>query len=135
MKVAAVCVFDLDHTLVSSPLDLQLVAREMEGFARRSGFRLPERELPWYGAEILELVRANLPQLENDLMAIPVTFERKAMQEAVLEPFAKEMLQQLRMLGYATARCGQTTIPWPLNSCWADSKSSRYSILSLSVIR
>jgi len=55
MKVAAVCVFDLDHTLVSSPLDLQLVAREMEGFARRSGFPLPERELPWYGKEILEL--------------------------------------------------------------------------------
>jgi len=25
------------------------------------------------------------------------------MREAVLEPFAKEMLQQLRMLGYATA--------------------------------
>jgi hypothetical protein len=47
-------VFDLDHTLVNSPLDLSQVAREMEAFARRSGVVLPEPELPWYGAEILD---------------------------------------------------------------------------------
>ena len=29
-----VCVFDLDHTLVSSPLDLKAVGREMEVFVR-----------------------------------------------------------------------------------------------------
>jgi phosphoglycolate phosphatase-like HAD superfamily hydrolase len=103
VKVAAVCVFDLDHTLVNSPLDLSQVAREMEAFARRSGLLLPERELPWYGAEVLELIRGQAPQLERELMAVPVAFERNAMQEATLEPSVRELLVQLRMRGYATA--------------------------------
>jgi phosphoglycolate phosphatase len=103
VKVAAVCVFDLDHTLVNSPLDLSQVAREMEAFARRSGLVLPERELPWYGAEILELVRGQAPQLERELMAIPIAFERKAMQQATLEPLVRETLGQLRTTGYSTA--------------------------------
>src|SRR5207248_1454741 len=90
-------------TLVNSPLDLSQVAREMEAFARRSGLVLPERELPWYGAEILELVRGQAPQLERELMAVPVAFERNAMQGATLEPLAREILVQLRMRGYATA--------------------------------
>ena len=102
VKVAAVCVFDLDHTLVSSPLDLQEVARAMEEFARRSGVVLAERELPWYGAEVLELVRTQAPQLERALMEIPVVFERKAMQAAVLEPFVTDTLRKLRRQGYAT---------------------------------
>jgi len=33
----AVCVFDLDHTLVDSPLDLHAVGREMEAFVRGRG--------------------------------------------------------------------------------------------------
>lgn len=95
--------FDLDHTLVNSPLDLRQVALAMEAFARRSGLELPERELPWYGAEILELVRREAPHMELALMEIPVSFERRAMQEAVLEPLAKETLVQLRRQGYGTA--------------------------------
>lgn len=102
VKVAAVCVFDLDHTLVSSPLDLHDVALAMECFARRSGLVLAERELPWYGAEILELIRAQAPHLEPALMEIPIAFERKAMQEAVLEPFVTETLRQVREQGYGT---------------------------------
>jgi phosphoglycolate phosphatase len=103
VKVSAVCVFDLDHTLVSSPLDLQKVARAMEAFACQFGLRLPERELPWYGAEILELVRQQAPHLERELMAVPVAFERKAMQQATLEPLVRETLVQLRTTGYSTA--------------------------------
>ena len=37
-----VCVFDLDHTLVSSPLDLKAVGREMEAFVRERGLPLPQ---------------------------------------------------------------------------------------------
>jgi phosphoglycolate phosphatase len=103
VKRTAVCVFDLDHTLVNSPLDLRQVALAMEAFARRLGLELPARELPWYGAEILELVREEAPNMEHALMEIPVAFERRAMQEAVLEPLVTETLVQLRSQGYGTA--------------------------------
>jgi phosphoglycolate phosphatase-like HAD superfamily hydrolase len=107
-------VFDLDHTLVNSPLDLSQVAREVEAFARRSGLVLPERELPWYGAEIPELVRGQAPQLERDLMPVPITLERKTMQQATLEPLVRETLVQLRTTGYSTA-------VWTNNDPWSPS--------------
>jgi HAD superfamily hydrolase (TIGR01549 family) len=103
VRVPAVCVFDLDHTLVDSPLDLHRVAREMEAFARHSGVLLPEREHPWYGAEILAAVREQVPHLEAELMQIPIALERAAMPEAKLVPFAKETLSFLKEAGCATA--------------------------------
>jgi hypothetical protein len=47
-----VCVFDLDHTLVSSPLDMKAVGREMEAFVRERGLSLPRRELRWSRPEL-----------------------------------------------------------------------------------
>jgi phosphoglycolate phosphatase len=98
-----VCVFDLDHTLVSSPLDLRALAREMEAFVRASGLAVPERELRWSTPELLRLVREAAPELEAAALAIPVAHERRAMQQASLEPFAVEALTALRQLGFATA--------------------------------
>ena len=98
-----VCVFDLDHTLVNSPLDLKAVGREMEAFVRGRGVGLPARELRWSGAEILAHVRQHAPHLEVEIIAIPQTHERRAMEQAVLEPFAVEALEALRQLGFATA--------------------------------
>jgi phosphoglycolate phosphatase-like HAD superfamily hydrolase len=59
----AVCVFDLDHTLVDSPLDLRAVGREMEAFVRARRIALPERELRWSGAELLAVVRREASHL------------------------------------------------------------------------
>jgi hypothetical protein len=65
-------VFDLDHTLVNSPLDLKAVGRDMEAFVRTRGVRVPERALRWSGAELFDLVRREAAHLEAELLAIPV---------------------------------------------------------------
>ena len=104
MPDPAVCVFDLDHTLVASPLDLRAVAREMEAFVRGHGVPLPAREQQrWSGAELFDLVRREAAHLERDALAIPVAHERRAMEHATLEPFAGEALSALKQLGFATA--------------------------------
>jgi phosphoglycolate phosphatase len=98
-----ICVFDLDHTLVSSPLDLIAAAREMEAFVRSNGVVLPAREHRWSAAELYDLVRREAAHLEADAIAIPVAHERRAMEHATLEPFAVEALTALKELGFATA--------------------------------
>ena len=103
MSDSAVCVFDLDHTLVSSPLDLIAAAREMEVFVRENGVVLPTREHRWSAAELYDLVRREAAHLEADAIAIPVAHERRAMEHATLEPFAVEALTALKELGFATA--------------------------------
>jgi HAD superfamily hydrolase (TIGR01549 family) len=98
-----ICVFDLDHTIVSSPLDLKVVGREMEAFVRERGLPLPTRELRWSGPELFAFVRTEAPALEEEILKIPRRHERRAMEQAVLEPFAEEALTALRQLGFATA--------------------------------
>ena len=103
MPDPAVCVFDLDHTLVDSPLDLRAVGREMEAFVRARRIALPERELRWSGAELLAVVRREASHLESEIMAIPVAHERRAMEQATLIPFAREAVIAMKQLGFATA--------------------------------
>ncbi|HET6368601.1 MAG TPA: HAD family hydrolase [Pseudomonadales bacterium] len=98
-----VCVFDLDHTLVNSPLDLRAVGREMEHLIRARGVALPARELRWSGAELLAVVRREAPHIEPEVLAIPVAHERRAMTMAELVPHAVEAVTALKELGYATA--------------------------------
>lgn len=98
-----VCVFDLDHTLVNSPLDLRAVGREMEHLIRARGVSLPTRELRWSGAELLAVVRREAPLLEAEVLAIPVAHERRAMELAELVPHAVEAVRALKELGYAIA--------------------------------
>jgi phosphoglycolate phosphatase len=100
---APVCVFDLDHTLVDSPLDLRAVGHEMEALIRARGVLLPTRELRWSGAELLAVVRREAPTLETEVMAIPIAHERRAMEAAVLIPHAMEAVAAMKALGYATA--------------------------------
>jgi phosphoglycolate phosphatase len=99
----AVCVFDLDHTLVHSPLDLRAVSREMEAFVQSRGIALPPREHRWSGAELFDFVRREAAHLEPEIIAIPVAHERRAMAHAALEPFAAEAVAAIRQLGIATA--------------------------------
>jgi len=118
-----VCVFDLDHTLVSSPLDLRAVAREMEAFVRSRGVRLPPREHRWSAPELFDLVRREASHLEHEAIGIPVAHERRAMEQATLEPFAIETVARLKQLGFATAI-------WTNNDrVVADSVLSRFGLL------
>ena len=75
----------------------------MEAFVRRRGLPLPQRELRWSGPELFAFVRTEAPHLESEIIAIPRRHERRAMEQAVLEPFAEEALTALRQLGFATA--------------------------------
>lgn len=99
----AVCVFDLDHTLVSSPLDMGAVSREMEAFVRGRGVSLPPREQRWSGPELFDLVRREAAHLAPEVLAIPVAHERRAMEQAAIEPFAAETVTTLKQLGFAIA--------------------------------
>ncbi len=98
-----ISVFDLDHTLVSSPLDMRAVGREMEAFVRARGIPLPERALRWSAPELLTLVRREAPALESEIIRIPVAHERRAMEQAMVEPHAREALAAMKQLGFATA--------------------------------
>jgi len=100
---APVCVFDLDHTLVNSPLDLRGVARDMEAFVRGRGVPLPVREQRWSAPELFDLVRREAAHLAAEVLAIPQAHERQAMEHATLEPHAAETLTAVRALGFATA--------------------------------
>jgi phosphoglycolate phosphatase len=99
----AVCVFDLDHTLVNSPLDLRAAGREMESFIRGQGVMLPPREHRWSAPELFDLVRREAAHLTEQVLAIPVAHERRAMEQATLEPFAAETLAALKQQGFALA--------------------------------
>ena len=64
---------------------------------------LPARELRWSGAELLAVVRREAPQLEAEVLAIPVAHERRAMTLAELVPHAVEAVAAMKDLGFATA--------------------------------
>ncbi|MBI4630033.1 MAG: hypothetical protein HY729_15095, partial [Candidatus Rokubacteria bacterium] len=59
------CVFDLDHTLVRTPLDLAAMARDMRALLERAGGPLPAREERWRVGELIAWCRAEAPALER----------------------------------------------------------------------
>ncbi len=70
---------------------------------RARGVTVPERALRWSGAELFDLVKREAAHLVAELLAIPVAHERRAMEQATLEPFALEAVAALKQLGFATA--------------------------------
>src|SRR5581483_8354956 len=58
------CVFDLDHTLVRSSLDLRACRADIRALATRRGVRLPEAALGWTVSETIAAVAARVPALE-----------------------------------------------------------------------
>ncbi len=96
-------VFDLDHTLVSSPLDLRALAADLLVYLRDQGVVLPPREARWSAPELVRIVREQAPSLEDGLWEIALAHEQRALPEARLEPGALEALQAVRALGFRTA--------------------------------
>ena len=97
------CVFDLDHTLVRTPLDLAAMARDMRALLERAGGPLPAREERWRVGELIAWSRAEAPALESALWAVALEHERRAMEAATAEPGAPEAIAGARRLGLATA--------------------------------
>ncbi|OGL13312.1 MAG: hypothetical protein A3I17_08040 [Candidatus Rokubacteria bacterium RIFCSPLOWO2_02_FULL_72_37] len=97
------CVFDLDHTLVRTPLDLAAMAVDMQALIERERGPLPARTGRWRVGELIDWCRTEAPRLEDALWAVALGHERRAMDAAVLEPGARDAVLGARRLGLATA--------------------------------
>src|SRR2546426_12834205 len=64
------CVFDLDHTLVRSPLDLVAVKAEIRALAVGRGLALPERSRTWTIGETIAGIAMRAAELEAACWAI-----------------------------------------------------------------
>ena len=97
------CVFDLDHTLVNSPLDLAAMAREIRAMLEGACGALPEREDRYRVGELIESCRAQSSDLEAAAWTIALDHERRAVDEAWLEPGALEAVMGARASGCGVA--------------------------------
>lgn len=98
-----VLVFDLDHTLVSSPLDLPAMAQDLLAFLEGRGVVPPARDSAWSAPELARFVRAEAPSLEPGFWEIALAHEQRALLEARLETGALEALRAAQALGFRTA--------------------------------
>lgn len=97
------CVFDLDHTLVNSPLDLAAMALDIRGMLERSCGPLPAREDRYRVGELIDRCRAESADLEQAAWTIALDHERRAVDGAWLEPGALEAILGARAAGYGIA--------------------------------
>lgn len=97
------CVFDLDHTLVRSPLDLAAMALDMRALCEQALGPLPPRAERYRVGELLALCQAQAPTLLERLWAVALDHERRALESASLEPGARAALAGARAAGWATA--------------------------------
>jgi phosphoglycolate phosphatase len=97
------CVFDLDHTLVSTPLDLAAMALDMRATLERRCGPLPTRPERYRVGELIHWCQAHAPDVEKPLWEIVLDHERRAMAIAALEPGARAAIDGARAAGFATA--------------------------------
>ncbi|MBI1848050.1 MAG: HAD hydrolase-like protein [Candidatus Rokubacteria bacterium] len=97
------CVFDLDHTLVRTPLDLAAMAAEMRRRLEARCGPLPPRQERYRIGELLAHCRAHAPALEADLWRLALEREHRAMEQATLEAGALEAVAGTRAAGFRTA--------------------------------
>jgi phosphoglycolate phosphatase len=97
------CVFDLDHTLVNTPLDLAAMALDMRAHLERHCGPLPARPERYRVGELLAWCQANAPDVQAPLWDIALDHERRAMDSASLEAGAREAMEGARAAGFATA--------------------------------
>ena len=97
------CVFDLDHTLVRTPLDLAAMAVEMRALLEEARGPLPPRPERWRVGELVLWSKAEAPELEQALWQVALGHERRAMDAASLEPGALDAVTGARDAGFRTA--------------------------------
>jgi phosphoglycolate phosphatase len=98
-----VCVFDLDHTLVRSPLDLAAMALDMRALVEARWGPLPARAERYRVGELISHCQREAPHLEPPIWAIALDHERRALAGAALEPGARDAVTGARRAGFATA--------------------------------
>jgi len=99
----ALCVFDLDHTLIQTPLDLAAMAVDMRALIEAASGPLPARHERYRVGELIAYCRSQAPALESAAWDLALDHERRAMQVATLEAGALEALAGARGAGFATA--------------------------------
>ena len=97
------CVFDLDHTLVDTPLDLAAMALDMRALLEGRCGPLPARPDRYRVGELLQWCQRHAPDVEKSLWEIALDHERRAMAIASLESGAREAIEGARAAGFATA--------------------------------
>ena len=98
-----VCAFDLDHTLVRTPLDLAAMAADMRAHLEGAGACLPAREERYRVGELLQFCKREMPLHEAALWTLALDREQRAMDQATLEAGAIEAVAGARRLGFVTA--------------------------------
>jgi phosphoglycolate phosphatase len=96
-------VFDLDHTLVRTPLDLAAMALDMRAMLETRCGPLPPRPDRYRVGELIHWCQANAPDDEKPLWEIALDHERRAMAIATLEAGARAAVEGARDAGFATA--------------------------------
>ena len=99
----ALCVFDLDHTLIQTPLDLAAMAVDMRHLLEGANGPLPARNERYRVGELIAHCQTHAPKLEVALWELALGHERRAMEVAALEPGALAALAGARRRGFATA--------------------------------
>jgi phosphoglycolate phosphatase len=97
------CVFDLDHTLVHTPLDLAAMALDMRALLETRCGPLPARPDRYRVGELIHWCQAHAADVEKPLWEIALDHERRAMAIASLMPGAREAIEGARAAGFATA--------------------------------
>jgi len=98
-----VCAFDLDHTLVNTPLDLAAMAVDMRALLETRCGPLPARPDRYRVGELIGWCQANAPDVEKPLWEVALDHERRAMALATLESGARAAIEGARAAGFATA--------------------------------
>jgi HAD superfamily hydrolase (TIGR01549 family) len=97
------CVFDLDHTLVHTPLDLAAMALDIRAMLEARCGPLPARPDRYRVGELIHWCQDHAPHVEAPLWEIALDHERRAMAIATLMPGAREAIEGARAAGFATA--------------------------------
>jgi phosphoglycolate phosphatase len=101
--VRSLCAFDLDHTLVRSPLDLVRLKVEIRALVEAEGVPLSAATRTWTIGQIIEAATAHRGALGEACWALCTTHEEEAVLDAQPEPGAHEALTALRAAGYPLA--------------------------------
>jgi phosphoglycolate phosphatase len=97
------CVFDLDHTLVNSPLDLAAMALDIRVLLEGTCGPLPARADRYRVGELIDRCRAESADLEAAAWKIALDHEQRAVEDAWIEPGAMEAVRGARAAGCAVA--------------------------------
>src|SRR5881397_2726292 len=111
----ALCVFDLDHTLIQTPLDLAAMAVDMRALIEAASGPLPARHERYRVGELITYCRSQAPALESALWDLALDHSRRS---------------RVRAAPGSRRRSGRTTrgyspyprsnaSAWPATSTWS----------------